>query len=134
MDYELWIVNQFAAAFLQLIHQRVFFIRIQGFIKAAEFQQSVTARDEVAEDKLFFAGLPHLADGVIARATWSERPTREDQRENLFDRGGIGRTKVGSAQHFHIGSGKVNNGTAQIVRWRHGCIVEEINKFATNWF
>src|ERR1039457_5936272 len=107
VNEQLRIVNEFAAAFLQFVHERVFFVGIKRLIEAAEFEQVSAARKEIAEDEFFFTGGADAPHAGITRAARPERkPAREHDGEHLFQRRRGGRAKIRTADHFHGGGGK----------------------------
>ena len=72
MNEKLRIVKQFAAVFLDVVHQGVFFVRIERLIEAGMLQHRLAARELVAKDQLLLSRFVQRTDGRVARATWAE--------------------------------------------------------------
>ena len=131
MNNQLRIVDEFSAAFLQFIHQRIFLIGIKGFVEATKFDQVHAAGEQVAKDEFFFAAFANTPEAGITPSTWPEgKPAREHDSENFFQGWCFRGTKIGTANHFHGGIGKVFCGAMKVLRGCDGIIVEKINPFA----
>src|SRR5205814_2090817 len=73
INEKLRIINQFSGAFLEFIHQRILFIRIERFVEATQIQQSLAARNEIAKNEFLLAALTPLTHRGITRATGAKR-------------------------------------------------------------
>ena len=57
MNDQVGIVKELGPALLHLVHQRVFFVRVKGFVETSQGEHRVAARDQIAQDQFLFAGL-----------------------------------------------------------------------------
>ena len=68
---KLRIINQFSGAFLELIHQRILFIRIERLVEATQIQQSLAARNEIAKNEfLAVEDISNINDGKLRYETF----------------------------------------------------------------
>ena len=125
------IVNELAAAFLEFVHERIFFIRVERLVKAAQLEQGLTTGEQVAEDQFLFTGSAADTHRGVPRAAGAEsQPTTQDQRKDLFQRRGIGGTTIRATNHFDGGITERLGALAQVVVPRHGIIIQEIDQLA----
>ena len=129
IDNQFRVVEQFAAALLQFIHQRVFLVRIQRLVEAAQFQQRVAPGQQIAQDQFLLARRARLADAPVARANWRRTPaTRPSSAANACSMlGASGGQRLGPPTIFTSSRAELRNRAPEISRKRRGIVVQKIN-------
>src|SRR5689334_24827106 len=67
------IVKQPAAALLQIVHQRILFVRIQRFVKSSRVEEARFACDQVAENQLLLPARAQRSNRAVPRDRKSTR-------------------------------------------------------------
>ena len=134
IDNQVRVVQQPAAARLHLVHQGVFFIRIQRLIEPARLDQRRTARQQIAEYKFLFTRLAQPAHRLIPGAAGTKgQPAPHYQGEDPFQPGRFRRAKGRAADHLRFGPAEKRRRPTQIVRRRRRVVIEKINPFTARF-